>query len=298
MATVGFIGLGNMGWPMAANLVAAGHDVVVHDADPARAEAFASEKGARVAGGPSGVAGADALITMLPDDRVVASVLLDDGFAAALPAGAVIVDMSSSDPVGTRRLGERLPADALLVDAPVSGGVPRAQDGTLSIMVGGSDDAVARAMPLLEALGERIFRTGELGTGHAMKALNNYLAAAAYSAATEALAIGRRFGLDPETMFDIVNTSTGRSFSSEVVLRNNVVTGEYATGFALGLLAKDVGIAAGLAQALDVDAPTLDLVSRRWAEAAVALGPDADHSEAHKQWWPADADRFATVERA
>jgi 3-hydroxyisobutyrate dehydrogenase len=296
MATVGFIGLGNMGWPMASNLLAAGYDVVVHDADAERAQAFVTERGGRVAGGPEGFAACDALITMLPDDRVVASALIDDGVAAALPKGAVVIDMSSSDPIGTQRLGERLPEGIDLVDAPVSGGIPRAQDGTLSIMAGGSDAAVAQAMPLLEVLGERIFRTGALGSGHAMKALNNYLAAAAYSAATEALAIGRRFGLDPETMFDIVNTSTGRSFSSEVVLRNNVVTGEYATGFALGLLAKDVGIAAGLAEALAVEAPTLSLVSRRWAEAAVALGPDADHSEAHKQWWPADADRFATAE--
>ena len=296
MATVGFIGLGNMGRPMASNLLAAGHDVVVHDADPARAAAFAAERGGRVAGGPAGFADVEALITMLPDDRVVASALIEDGAAAALPRGTVVIDMSSSDPIGTQRLGERLPDGVALVDAPVSGGIPRALDGTLSIMAGGADAAVAQAMPLLEVLGERIFRTGALGSGHAMKALNNYLAAAAYSAATEALAIGRRFGLDPETMFDIVNTSTGRSFSSEVVLRGNVVTGEYATGFALGLLAKDVGIAADLADALAVDAPTLALVSRRWAEAAVALGPDADHSEAHKQWWPADADRFATVE--
>ncbi|HWV87623.1 MAG TPA: NAD(P)-dependent oxidoreductase [Capillimicrobium sp.] len=296
MATVGFIGLGNMGWPMASNLLAAGHDLVVHDADPARAQAFATERGGGVAGGPDGFAAVDAVITMLPDDRVVATAVIDDGVAAALPRGAVVIDMSSSDPIGTQRLGERLPEGIGLVDAPVSGGIPRAQDGTLSIMAGGSDEAVAQAMPLLEVLGERIFRTGALGSGHAMKALNNYLAAAAYSAATEALAIGRRFGLDPETMFDIVNTSTGRSFSSEVVLRNNVVTGEYATGFALGLLAKDVGIAADMAAALAVEAPTLALVSRRWAEAAVALGPDADHSEAHKQWWPADADRFATVD--
>ena len=93
----------------------------------------------------------------------------------------------------------------------------------------------------------------------------------------------------------IVNTSTGRSFSSEVVLRGNVVTGEYATGFALGLLAKDVGIAADLAEALQVDTPALELVSRRWAEAAAALGPGADHSEAHKQWWPAEADDFQSV---
>ena len=293
MAGVGFIGLGNMGWPMASNLVAAGHDVVVHDADPARAEAFAAQRGGRVAAGPADFGAVEALITMLPDDRVVASVLLDDGVATALPPGAVVIDMSSSNPIGTQRLGEQLRDGIALVDAPVSGGVPRAEDGTLSIMAGGSDTAVERVTPLLEVLGDRVFRTGDLGSGHAMKALNNFLAAAAYSAATEALAVGRRFGLDPKTMFDIVNTSTGRSFSSEVVLRGNVVTGRYATGFALGLLAKDVGIAADLAEALQVDTPALELVSRRWAEAAAALGAGADHSEAHKQWWPAEADDFS-----
>jgi 3-hydroxyisobutyrate dehydrogenase len=293
---VGFIGLGNMGWPMAANLVAAGYDVVVDDADPQRLAAFVAEHdGARAADGPATFASVDAVITMLPDDRIVASVV-DGGLSAALPSGAVIVDMSSSNPLGTRALGERLPEGLALVDAPVSGGVPRALDGTLSIMVGGDDDAIGRVMELLEVLGEKLFRTGALGSGHALKALNNYLAAAAYSAATEALLIGQRFGLDPETMFDVVNTSTGRSFSSEVVLRGNVVTGAYATGFALGLLAKDVGIAADLAEALEVDAPALDLVSRRWAEAASALGAQADHSEAHKQWWPAEADHFAAVE--
>jgi 3-hydroxyisobutyrate dehydrogenase len=296
-APVGFIGLGNMGWPMAANLVASGYDVVVSDAAPERQAAFVAEHGATGADGPAAFAGVGVVVTMLPDDRVVAAALIDGGVAAALSPGAVIVDMSSSNPIGTQALGARLPDGIGLVDAPVSGGVPRAQTGTLSIMVGGDDDAIATVRPLLEVLGEKIFLTGPLGSGHALKALNNYLAAAAYSAATEALAIGRRFGLDPETMFDVVNTSTGRSFSSEVVLRGNVVTGEYATGFALGLLAKDVGIAADLAEALEVDAPALTLVSRRWAEAAAALGADADHSEAHKQWWPADSENFASVQQ-
>jgi 3-hydroxyisobutyrate dehydrogenase len=122
-----------------------------------------------------------------------------------------------------------------------------------------------------------------------MKALNNYAAAAAYAATTEALAIGRRFGLDPETMVEIFNASTGRSFVTELVLKEHVVTGRYATGFALGLLAKDVAIAADLADAAEVEAPVCRLVSERWTDAAGALGFAADHSEAHKRWWPADA---------
>jgi len=284
---VGFIGLGNMGAPMAANLVRAGCEVVALDADGDRQARFAAEHGAEAAAGPEAFARVEAVITMLPDDRAVAAALLDGGVAAVLPRGAVVIDMSSSNPVGTRALGERLPGGVALVDAPVSGGVPRARTGELSIMCGTDDaDALARVQPLLEVLGARIFPAGPLGSGHALKALNNFLAAAAYEAATEALVIAERFGLDPATLFDVVNTSTGRSFTSEVVIRDHVLTGEYATGFALGLLAKDVGIAAALAEALGVDAPALDLVSRRWAQAAEALGPAADHSEAHRQWWP------------
>lgn len=176
-----------------------------------------------------------------------------------------------------------------MVDAPVSGGIARAETGTLSLMVGGQDEeAFALVRPVLEVLGERIFRTGPLGSGHAMKALNNFLGASAYTAAAEALAIGKEFGLDPAVMLDVVNTSTGRSFNSEVVFKNDVITGRYGTGFALGLLAKDVGIAAGLAESVGVPAPALELVRRRWAEAADGLGFAADHSEAHKQWWPTD----------
>jgi 3-hydroxyisobutyrate dehydrogenase len=291
MATVGFIGLGNMGWPMASNLLAAGYDVVVHDADPARAEAFAAQQGGRVCTGPADFGAVEALITMLPDDRIVAAALLDAGVAAALPQGAVVIDMSSSNPIGTRRLGEKLPAGVALVDAPVSGGVPRAQDGTLSIMVGGTDEAVAQAMPLLEVLGERIFRTGTLGSGHAMKALNNYLAAAAYAATAEALAVGQAYGLDPETLISVVNTSTGRSFSTEHVYAEHVVPGRYATGFMAHLLAKDVAIAADIARSAGIDAPALELVNARWAEAIASLPAGADHSEAHKPWYVGEAVR-------
>jgi 3-hydroxyisobutyrate dehydrogenase len=141
---------------------------------------------------------------------------------------------------------------------------------------------------VLETVGERIFRTGPLGSGHAMKALNNFLGASAYTTAAEALAIGHEFGLDPRVMLDVINTSTGRSFNTEVVLKDDVITGRYGTGFALGLLAKDVGIAAALAEAVGVDAPACKLVRRRWAEAAAELGFAADHSEAHKRWWAID----------
>jgi 3-hydroxyisobutyrate dehydrogenase len=289
---VGFVGLGNMGRLMAANLAAAGFPLVVRDSDPGAQQRFIDAHGGTPANAPADFAAVSVVVTMLPDGKAVREAVLgwDGGIASALRPGSVILDMSSAEPVGTQKLAADLaPLHVSVVDAPVSGGIARAATGTLSLMVGGQDeDAFARVQPVLAVLGERIFRTGPLGSGHAMKALNNFLGATAYTAAAEALAIGKEFGLDPAVMLEVVNASTGRSFNSEVVFKNDVITGRYGTGFALGLLAKDVGIAAGLAESVGVPAPTLDLVRRRWAEAADGLGFAADHSEAHKQWLPTD----------
>src|SRR6184192_1007976 len=200
---VGFVGLGNMGRRMAANLAAAGFPLVVRDSD-----AGAQQRSSAVREAILGWEG---------------------GIAAALKPGAVVLDMSSSDPVGTKALAQDLAAAGVrVIDAPVSGGITRAEAGTLSLMVGGQDeDAFAQVRPVLETLGQRIFRTGPLGSGHAMKALNNFLGASAYTTAAEALAIGKEFGLDPAVMLDVVNSSTGRSFNTEVVLKDDVITGRY-----------------------------------------------------------------------
>jgi 3-hydroxyisobutyrate dehydrogenase len=289
---VGFVGVGNMGRRMAANLAAAGFPLVVRDSDAGAQERFAAEHGAAPAISPESFADAGVVVTMLPDSAAVREAILgwEGGIASALKPGAVVLDMSSSDPVGTKALADELaPLGIRVIDAPVSGGITRAEAGTLSLMVGGQDEeAFGRVQGVLETVGERIFRTGPLGSGHAMKALNNFLGAAAYATAAEALAIGHEFGLDPSVMLDVINASTGRSFNTEVVLKEDVITGRYGTGFALGLLAKDVGIAAGLAKAVGVDAPACELVCRRWADAAAGLGFAADHSEAHKRWWPID----------
>ena len=289
---VGFVGVGNMGRRMAANLAAAGFPLVIRDSDPGTQQRFIGAYGGTPGDEPQAFAATSVVVTMLPDGSAVREAMLgwEGGIAAALKPGAVLLDMSSSDPVGTKALARDLaPAGIRVIDAPVSGGITRAEAGTLSLMVGGQDeDAFAQVRPVLETLGERIFRTGPLGSGHAMKALNNFLGASAYTTAAEALAIGKEFGLDPAVMLDVVNSSTGRSFNTEVVLKQDVITGRYGTGFALGLLAKDVGIAAGLADAMGVDAPACHLVRDRWAQAAAALGFAADHSEAHKQWWPID----------
>jgi 3-hydroxyisobutyrate dehydrogenase len=285
---IGFVGLGNMGWPMARNLHAAGFGLVVRD--PATQDRFAAEhQGVTVAKTPEAFAVADIVVTMLPNGTVVQDALLrhDGGIGRALRSGALVIEMSSSDPSDTLRLGAELDQFGVkVVDAPVSGGVPRAVTGELAIMVGGAQSDIARAQDVLRVLGDpaRQFVTGGLGTGHAMKALNNFVAAATHCATAEALVAGKRFGLDTRTMIDIINASTGRSFVSGT-FHAEVLTGRYGTGFALGLLAKDVHIAASVVAATDLDAPVVTLVDERWAKALTELGPASDHTTAHQAWW-------------
>jgi 3-hydroxyisobutyrate dehydrogenase len=286
---IGFIGIGNMGAPMAANLVKGGHDLTVYDSDAARASQFAREHACRAAQSFADLADAQGIVTMLPTGQIVREVLLESeggGLARKLRPDSLVIDMSSSDPVGTRQLGPLLAAIGIaLIDAPVSGGVPRARSGTLAIMIGADrKDALERAKPVLACMGDRLFETGPLGSGHAMKALNNYVAAAGYAAAAEALLIGKRFGLAQGVMVDIINVSTGRNFNTEVVMKEHVLTGKYATGFALGLLAKDVRIAADLGRAMRLDAPLSRLISERYALASQRLGASHDNSEAILGW--------------
>lgn len=290
MSQVTLIGAGNMGAPMAANLVRAGFNVTVYDADRSRAAEVARSAGARAAATLADAADCEFCVTMLPTSAIVQDVLLrvDGGaFIGSVRPGTIVIDMSSSEPAQTRETG-RILADrgVLMVDAPVSGGVARAQSATLTIMIGSDDDeAVARATPVLNAMGNRLFRVGRLGAGDAMKAANNYVAAATYAATAEALVMGKAFGLDPAMMVEILNVSTGRSFNSEIVMKEHVVTKRYATGFALALLAKDVRIAAGLADGQGIDAPLSRLVSERYLQASGALGPGADNSEALRAWY-------------
>ncbi len=286
---VGFIGIGAMGWPMCANLIKGGHDLTVFDADPARAAKFVAEVGGRAAASIGEIANAEVVVTMLPTSAVVRQALMEDeggAFAKAIKPGLVVVDMSSSEPGDTQALAPRLAErGAVLIDAPVSGAVPRAITGTLAIMIGGEDEAaIAKATPVLLSMGQTLFRTGPLGSGHAMKALNNYVAAAGMAAACEAILIGKRFGLDPSIMVDIMNVSTGRNFATEVVIKDQVISGKYAGSFALGLMAKDVRIAADLGEAVKLDAPVSRLIRERYATARDAIGGERDNSAAILAW--------------
>ncbi|MCC7272104.1 MAG: NAD(P)-dependent oxidoreductase [Alphaproteobacteria bacterium] len=283
---VGFVGLGMMGGPMVRRLRAAGHDVAAADADDARFAAFAGDPGVtRPASLAELGAAADVIVTMLPNGKIVRDVVLgregaNDGLAAGMKPGAVVVDMSSSSPVGTRVLGPELAARGLgLVDAPVSGGVKRAVDGTLTIMVGGDTADVERVRPILAAMGRQVFHTGGLGTGHAMKALTNYLSAAGLLAAGEAFLMGKKFGLAPETMVDIWNVSTGRNNATEVKFKPFIIPRTWAAGFSLGLMVKDLKTALEVGEAAGEPAEFARACTGIWAAAEARLGPGVDHTE-------------------
>jgi 3-hydroxyisobutyrate dehydrogenase len=291
--TIGFIGLGTMGGPMATNVVKAGHDVLAYDADAACLAAFCAETGARPAEQLAQLGACEVVVTMLPTGAIVRDVLRSagaDGFTADPHPDLLVIDMSSSEPVGTQELGRSLGERGIaLVDAPVSGGMARAAAGTLAIMLGADEEGLAqRAEAVCLSMGTRIFRTGPLGSGHAMKALNNYVSAACFAASAEALLIGERFGLDPGVIVDIMNASTGKNFQTEVVMKAHVVDRQFETGFKIGLLTKDVRIATDLAEAMALETPVLDLIYARWKSATDELGADRDNSEAVLSW---DRDR-------
>jgi 3-hydroxyisobutyrate dehydrogenase len=268
---IAFIGLGTMGVPMSAHLAKAGHAVQTHD-----------KRGGGTHASPRHAAeGADLLITMLPDGDVVRDVVLDA--LPALKAGCIVVDMSSCDPLGTQALGTALAANGIaMVDAPVSGAVRGARDASLAIMCGGAAADFARVRPLLEKLGRDIFHVGPLGAGHAVKALNNYLGAAGTLAGFEALILARAFGLEPQPVLDAINASTGKNWTTERKIPQQVLTNAFASGFKLALMAKDMAIAARLAKELNVDAPYLRETLKHWRAAAKAMPRDADHTEIYK----------------
>ncbi len=282
LPAVGFIGIGNMGWPMAARLVAAGFPVQVADTRPERAEGFVEQVGGRAADSLRDLAAASELIvTMLPTSAAVSAVL--DEILTHLRPGAILLDMTSGEPAATRLLAARVgEAGGAMVDAPVSGGVERARTGQLAIMAGGDDADVERARPALESMGSSLLRTGGVGTAHAMKALNNLASSGSFLIGVEALLIGQRFGLDPDLMVDVLNASTGMSNSSQNKFRQFVLSRRFDSGFGLDLMVKDLGIALGVARDTGTAVPFAALCRELSAAAQAMLGPGADHTELAK----------------
>lgn len=273
-----FVGIGNMGWPMAARLVQAGFDVAVTDAVTGRAKAFVDQVGGTAVGSLSDATKqADVLVTMLPTSTHVASVVND--IRTSLSSGKVLVDMSSGTPSATQKIAKDLEAIGVpVVDAPVSGGVSRAVTGELAIMTGGDAAALDRVDPLLRAMGTTIHRIGPVGAGQAMKALNNLVSAGGFLMAVEALVIGQRFGLDPSVMTDVLNASTGMNNSTQKKLKQFVLSRKFDSGFGLDLMVKDLSIALEVGRDGAMPTPFSALCREMWASAATMLGKGQDHT--------------------
>ena len=284
MPEVGFVGLGNMGMPMARRLAAAGYRIRGFDASAEVMHSLAGADGFSAAPGLTAL-GTGVVLLSLPDSDVVERVLLGEGRPAggllgSMPAGGMVIDMSSSDPARTRALAARAASsDVTLIDAPVSGGVAGARSGSLTVMVGGPAAAFDAARPMLAAIGSRVVHAGDVGAGHAVKALNNLMSAAHLIVSSEALIAGRRFGLDPAVMLEIINGSSGRSGSTENKWPNYVLTGKYDAGFGIRLMVKDMKLAVGIEHATGTPSAVSEAAVAAWEAALGELPGDADHTE-------------------
>ncbi|PPQ36472.1 NAD(P)-dependent oxidoreductase [Rhodopila globiformis] len=285
-SSVGFVGVGNMGWPMAACLVKAGFNVLVNDSRREVANNFVQQVGGAAPDSLRQLAEAsDVVITMLPTSTIVQRVLAegDDNIFAGMKPGAIIIEMSSGVPSVTQRLAEQVAAlGGALIDAPVSGGVPRAKTGELAIMAGGDAATIDKAVPVLSAMGSSVLRTGAVGSGQAMKALNNLVSTGGFLIGIEALLIGQRFGLDPGVMTDVLNAATGMNNSTQKKFRQFVLSRKFNAGFTMGLLAKDLSIALQVGRETGTAAPLSALVNEMIVSAQSRFGPDADHTEMAK----------------
>ncbi|SCW69017.1 3-hydroxyisobutyrate dehydrogenase [Sphingobium faniae] len=259
--TIAFIGLGNMGGGMAANLLKNGYAVRAFDLSEdalARAEAAGAS---RAASAVEAVTGADAVVTMLPAGKHVESVYAGEVFGAA-KAGALFLDCSTIDVATARRVIEAAEAKGFeMVDAPVSGGIGAANGGTLTFMVGGSDAAFARAMPILSAMGKAVIHAGGGGNGQAAKICNNMLLGATMVATCEAFSMAQKLGLDPQTFYDISSVSSGQSWSMTSycpvpgVGPQSPSDNDYQGGFAVGLMLKDLKLASEAAASVSASVP-------------------------------------------
>jgi 3-hydroxyisobutyrate dehydrogenase len=263
---IGFIGLGNMGAPMAANLARAGHDVTGFDVAGTTAE------GVKVASDTGGaVRGMEAVITMLPNGSILRQVAAD--IIPLLDKGALFIDCSTVDVESARNTAEAAEdAGLLAVDAPVSGGVGGAAGGTLTFMAGGSEAGFAKAQPLFEIMGQKAVHCGPSGAGQAAKICNNMILGVTMIATCEAFALADKLGLDRQKMFDVVSTSSGQSWSMNTycpapgVGPQSPSDNGYKPGFAADLMLKDLGLSQQAAEAADADTPMGALAHSLYAQ--------------------------------
>lgn len=285
MTSVAFLGLGAIGRPMAQRVAAAGFQLTVWNRTEARTHACAADTGARAAATPAdAVRDAQFVITCLSTSQDVAS-LLDGptGLLAGLAPNAVLVDCTSGDPATSRAIAARVAERKVsFMDAPVSGGTGGAEKGTLTVMVGGDAAVLERARPVLQAFGKKIVHCGGIGAGDAVKAMNNAMLAIHVWSTGECMAALVKAGVSPRLALDVINSSSGRSNTSENLFPDRVLSRAFPRTFRLALLDKDIGIAAQVAREQRVPSPVLQLAAELFRGAHAELGEDADHVEAVK----------------
>ena len=278
---LGFIGLGNMGEPMCRHLIKEGYEVFVYDVGR-EAMAQLEDTTAEPAKNQKALASAaDVVLLSLPNSAVVEEIVLgEDGLLESLSPGKVLIDTSSSKPSSTRMISGKLEEVGIdMLDAPVSGGVTKAREGTLAVMVGGKREVFERCSPILRAFGGQVFFVGDHGTGHLAKALNNLISATTLASAAEAVILAEKAGLSPDLFVEVINASNGRSYSTEVKFPKYILDRSFEDGFATALMNKDLKIA--LEAAAEMDFPMLigSTVAQVW-QAAVAQGNGArNHTE-------------------
>jgi 3-hydroxyisobutyrate dehydrogenase-like beta-hydroxyacid dehydrogenase len=269
---IGFVGLGNIGFPMCRRLLESGYEVLAYDANP-EAVSRLEDTPAEPADSLKALAAADVVLLSLPGSDVVEEVVLGEGgLAEGLSSGKVLIDTSSSRPSSTRDLAKKLAESGVeMLDAPVSGGVLRAEEGMLAVMVGGREEVFERWRELLESFGEKIFHVGDHGAGHLVKSLNNLLSATTLASAAEAVILAEKAGVAPEALLEVINAGNGRSYSTEVKFPKFILDRSFDDGFALGLMVKDLKIA--LESAAEIGHPLFSgsSISQLW-QAAAARG--------------------------
>ena len=278
---LGLIGLGALGSRIAARLLRTGFSLEIYDIADIALRMFNIDVGGSITGSPKMMAQAcNVVITVLPSAAEVREVAFGwEGLARGFGSGSVLIDMGSSDPIATKRLAEELAGSGIdMVDAPALGTAEDAKGGKLSFVVGGPEAPVERCRPIFEALGERILRAGTTGSGQAAAALADFLRGVEMLAASEALRIGQRFGLDAATLLDIGERLSAVAPLIGGLLRQQVLTRQFDSGLALGHLLKGLETASSVAQVCGVEAPLLAACRNSWAAAETHLGSGADQS--------------------
>lgn len=280
-ASVGFIGLGAMGWPMAAHLAKAGVLGRVYDARREACENFSKEFNIQIATSAKDCAeGMQTIITIVPTSTIVKEVLCGaQGVMQASQKPSLVIEMTSGEPVATRSIADELSnAGISMIDAPVSGGVTRAKSAELAIMIGGEAKDIAAAKPLLELMGKTLTHVGPVGAGQALKALNNLASAAGLLVAAEAISVAKRFGLNADLVVDVLNNSSGMNNSTKTKFKPFILSGTYGSGFGLDLMVKDIGIALDMAESFGAEVPFSQACLAQWKRAQSELGSGKDHT--------------------